>query len=190
MSTTIQRTNGDLLDEVQRRSGTPVGACFQCHKCSTGCPIGPEMDYLPSQVMRLIHFGAEAEVLESQAIWLCASCEACTTRCPQGIDIAGVMDALRHISIAEGIVSPAVKNVPKLHEAFLSSIKSNGRVHETGMMADFIFKTNPLSKLANGELLDISKLGWDMMRRGKINIRPRKIRQTEDIKKVFAKSKK
>ena len=44
----------------QRRSGTPVSACFQCHKCTTGCPVGPEMDLLPSQVMRLVHLGAEA----------------------------------------------------------------------------------------------------------------------------------
>ena len=40
------------------------------------------MDFLPSQIMRLVHLGAENEVLGSQAIWLCASCEACTTRCP------------------------------------------------------------------------------------------------------------
>ncbi len=40
-----------------------MSACFQCHKCTTGCPIGPEMDFLPSQVMRLVHLGAEAEVL-------------------------------------------------------------------------------------------------------------------------------
>ncbi len=40
-----------------------VSACFQCHKCSTGCPIGPDMDLLPSQIMRLVHLGAEADVL-------------------------------------------------------------------------------------------------------------------------------
>ena len=81
------------------RSGTPLRTCFQCHKCSTGCPIGPEMDLLPSQVMRLVQLGAEAEVLESRGIWLCASCEACTTRCPMGIDVAAVMDALRMLAV-------------------------------------------------------------------------------------------
>ena len=65
----------------------------------SGCPIGPEMDLLPSQIMRLAHLGLEGEVLESESIWLCASCEACTTRCPMEIDIAAVMDALRILAV-------------------------------------------------------------------------------------------
>lgn len=175
---------------AQNHGAEKISLCYQCRKCSSGCPVAFAMDYLPDTILRMVRLGMKDRVLNSKTIWLCASCETCTTRCPNEIDIAGVMDALRHISAAEGKVSPAVKNVPKLHEAFLGSIKSNGRVHESGMMAEFIIKTNPLSKLANGELLDITKLGWDMMRRGKINIRPHKIKQTEDIKKVFAKSKK
>src|SRR5512135_3349627 len=83
MSDVLQWHPATLVEEVQQRSGTSPGACFQCHKCSTGCPIGPDMDFLPSQVMRLVHLGLEGEVLGSRAIWLCASCEACTTRCPQ-----------------------------------------------------------------------------------------------------------
>ena len=43
-----------LLREVERRSGAMVSACLQCHKCSVGCPIGPDMDLLPSQIMRLV----------------------------------------------------------------------------------------------------------------------------------------
>ena len=64
------------------------------------------MDLLPSQVMRLVHLGAEDEVLESQAIWLCASCEACTTRCPMDIDIAAVMDALRILAVERKAACP------------------------------------------------------------------------------------
>ena len=64
MANTLTWQNTTFLDEVQRRSGTPVGACFQCHKCSTGCPIAPEMDLLSSQVMRMIHYGRERELLE------------------------------------------------------------------------------------------------------------------------------
>ena len=82
MATTekMEWKGGALLAEVERRSGAQVSACYQCHKCSTGCPIAPEMDYLSSQIMRLIHLGAEDEILRSNAIWLCASCETCTTR--------------------------------------------------------------------------------------------------------------
>ena len=122
------------------RSGTAVSACFQCHKCSTGCPIGPDMDLLPSQVMRLVHLGAEAEVLESQAIWLCASCEACTTRCPMGIDIAAVMDALRMLAV-ERKVAVADSHGKQFNRSFLGSVRHHGRVFEVGMMAAYKLRT-------------------------------------------------
>lgn len=175
---------------VQDNGAKKISLCFQCRKCSSGCPMGFAMDYLPDVILRMVRLGMKDRVLNSNTIWLCASCETCTTRCPNEIDIAGVMDTLRHISLAEGKISPEMKNIPKLHEAFLGSIKANGRVHEVGMITSYSLKTNPFSKLANGELIDQARLGWDMMRRGKLNIRPHKIRQTEDIKKVFSKSKK
>ena len=175
---------------VQNAGADKISLCFQCRKCSSGCPLGFAMDYLPDVILRMVRLGMNDRVLNSNTIWLCASCETCTTRCPNEIDIAGVMDALRHISVAEGKVSPAVKNIPKLHEAFLGSIKANGRVHEVGMITSYSLKTNPFSKITNGELIDQARLGWDMLRRGKLNIRPRKIRNTEEVKRAFAKSKK
>ena len=69
----VEWAGSSLLREVERRSGTPVSACFQCHKCSSGCPISPDMDLLSSQIMRLIHLGGKDEILESEAIWACAS---------------------------------------------------------------------------------------------------------------------
>ena len=105
MSEAVPWNDPTFLREVERRSGAAVSACFQCHKCSTGCPVAPEMDVMSSQIMRLIHLGARDEALASQAIWLCASCEACTTRCPQGIDIAAVMDTLRMMAVEAGVRS-------------------------------------------------------------------------------------
>ena len=97
----------------------------------TGCPIGPDMDLLPSQVMRLVHLGAEGEVLESQAIWLCASCEACTTRCPMEIDIAAVMDALRILAIERKAAIPD-SHGKQFNRSFLGSVRHHGRVFEVG----------------------------------------------------------
>lgn len=115
-----------FLEEVQRRSGTPVAACYQCHKCSSGCPIGPDMDLLPSQVMRLTHLGLESEVLESRAIWLCASCEACTTRCPMEIDIAAVMDILRIMAVQRKADVPDRRG-KHFNRSFLASVPPRPR---------------------------------------------------------------
>ena len=165
-----------FLREVERRSGTPVSACFQCHKCSTGCPIAPEMDLLASQVMRLIHLGAAAEVLESQAIWLCASCEACTTRCPMEIDVAGVMDALRMMAVEGKVALPDARG-EAFHRSFLGSVRRHGRVYETGML--IVYKLRTRSFLA-----DVDKAP-KMLKKGKLSLLPHRSGSARDVKEVF-----
>jgi heterodisulfide reductase subunit C2 len=176
MADTIQWKGSELAAEVQQRSGAPVSACFQCHKCSTGCPIGPEMDFLPSQVMRLVHLGLEDEVLGSQAIWLCVSCEACTTRCPQAIDIAAVMDALRIMAIDRKVTLPDAHG-KQFNRSFLSSVRHHGRVFEMGMMAFY--------KLRTGDLLsDVDKVP-QMLSKGKLSLLPKRSGSAGEVRKVF-----
>jgi len=176
MPDTLEWKNTSLLEEVQRRSGTPVGACLQCHKCSTGCPIGPDMDLLSSQVMRLIQLGQEEELLGSRAIWLCASCEACTTRCPMGIDIAGVMDTLRIMAVERKAATPDTRG-RKFNGSFLGSVRRHGRVFELGMMAAY--------KLRSGDLLsDVAKFPG-MLAKGKISLLPRRSGDARRVREVF-----
>jgi heterodisulfide reductase subunit C2 len=176
MADTIQSNGSAFAAEVERRSGTPVRACFQCHKCTTGCPIGPEMDYLPSQVLRLVHLGLEEEVLGSQAIWLCASCEACTTRCPQGIDIAAVMDALRMMAIDRKVELPD-QHGKQFNRSFLSSVRHHGRVFEMGMMAFY--------KLRTGDLFsDVDKVP-QMLAKGKLSLWPKRSGSAGEVRKMF-----
>jgi heterodisulfide reductase subunit C len=146
------------------------------------------MDYLPDVILRMVQLGLKDRVLNSTTIWVCASCETCTTRCPNEIDIAGVMDTLRHMALAQGRAAPAVRDVPKFHQAFLGAIEAGGRVNELGMIRRYMLKTNPWPKIWSGELLEQAKLGWGMFRRGKLKIRPHRIRQSREIKEMFAKS--
>ncbi len=175
MADTLSWKNTDLLDEVQRRSGTPVSACFQCHKCSTGCPIGPEMDFLSSQIMRLIHLGEE-DVLRSEAIWLCASCEACSTRCPMEIDVAGVMDTLRMMATERKVAAPGARG-QKFNRSFLSSVCRHGRVFELGMLAAY--------KLRSGDLFsDVGKFP-KMLAKGKISLLPNRSGDSKQVREIF-----
>ena len=166
----------DFLAEVQDRAGTPVSACFQCHKCTTGCPMGPEMDFLPSQVMRLVHLGAEAEVLGSQAIWLCASCEACTARCPMEIDIAAVMDALRILAIERKTAMGDTRG-KHFNRSFLGSVRRHGRVFEAGMMAAYKLRTLDL-------LADVGKVPG-MLAKGKLALWPHRSGGAKEVREVF-----
>lgn len=86
-----------FIEKVQELSGQNLLACYQCGKCSAGCPAVSEMDILPNQIIRYAQLGLKEELLKSKAIWICASCLTCNTRCPKGINIAEVIEALRQV---------------------------------------------------------------------------------------------
>lgn len=99
----IKCINNEFVKKVEELSGQNIFSCYQCGKCSAGCPIVSEMDLLPSQVIRLLQLGQEEEVLSSRTIWLCASCFACESRCPKGIDPAKIMESLRLMILRRNI---------------------------------------------------------------------------------------
>ena len=112
---------------VHQKSGKELRQCYQCLKCSAGCPINFAMDWAPNQIIRMVELGLRKKVLSSSTIWLCASCETCTSRCPREVDLAAVMDALRNIAIRQGLRSPE-RAVSFFNRTFLSILKRYGRV--------------------------------------------------------------
>ena len=81
--------------EIEALSGQNTNLCFQCNKCSAGCPLGDKMDLKPAQLMHSIRLDREMVVLNSAAIWLCLGCETCSARCPQGVEPAAAINAAR-----------------------------------------------------------------------------------------------
>jgi heterodisulfide reductase subunit C len=175
------------LYEVEKSNGVKVSACYQCKKCSSGCPVTFAMDYLPNQILHMIQMGLKNEVLKSATIWVCASCETCTTRCPNDIDIARIMDVMRRESLKSGLAT-GDKKVPVFHDAFLSSIESTGRVYELGMIGHYSLKSGDIKeKLVSGSFIEEVKLGWQMFKKGKLKLFPQKIKRTGEIKRLFKK---
>ncbi|MDP2793015.1 MAG: 4Fe-4S dicluster domain-containing protein [Sulfurisoma sp.] len=99
MTTTIRlsaaRLSSPFVRQVEKISGQKLLACYQCGKCSAGCPMAPHMDMLPNQIIRLAQLGMEEKLLASNAIWICVSCMTCNTRCPKDVRIAEVIEAIR-----------------------------------------------------------------------------------------------
>lgn len=91
----------DFRIRVEDLSGQNLTKCYQCGKCSAGCPMIYEMDLLPNQVIRLTQLGDE-EVLNSRTIWICSTCFTCYVRCPKGINVCAIMEALRDINLRKG----------------------------------------------------------------------------------------
>lgn len=170
-----------LLQQLKGVAGDDLSTCYQCQKCSSGCPIAFAMDYLPHVILHMLHLGLEDEVLRSSTIWLCASCETCTTRCPNDIDIARIMDRLRERAVRAG-VTPGEKRALAFHRSFLAAIKGRGRVNELGMIIGY--------KMRSRDLFSDLRLGLDMLRRGKIKLPTPKIRGSGEVKRLFDESKK
>jgi heterodisulfide reductase subunit C2 len=158
----VAKPDSSLLAEVYQISGEKIQNCFQCQKCSAGCPVNFAMDILPNQVFRHIQYGHKDQVLSSKTIWLCASCHTCSVRCPNSIDIAKVMDTLRSISNQSRVV-PGEKNISLFHRFFLGLTKYTGRTWEPGMGL-YVMQTGGLGGM----------MGWTikMFLKGKISIFP------------------
>ena len=172
-------------DIVVESIGEEIFDCYQCYKCSAGCPVSFAMDLLPHQVIRSVMFNQKERVLSSKTIWVCASCETCTTRCPNDIDIAKVMDVLRQMQIEGGREAREPK-VPVFHRAFLDSIIKGGRVHELTMIRNFTRKSGDLKeKLKSGEWKNDVRLGMKMFLRGKLKIMPPKSGAVKEVRTIF-----
>jgi len=151
-----------LQELVFEATGSNPYKCYQCIKCTSGCPMADQFDLAPHQVMRSVQFNYSA-VLESRAIWLCASCQTCTTRCPQQIDVTGVMDTLRIESRRRGI-EPAVPEIARFNELFMRCISIFGRAWELGLATAF--------NMALRQPFRDSKLGRRLFARGKMKLLP------------------
>jgi heterodisulfide reductase subunit C len=99
MRTHISRKEirNDFVRKVEELSGQNLLVCYQCGKCSAGCPQAGQMDILPNQVIRLAQLGQKEDLVGSKTIWICASCLTCNVRCPKGVKIAEVMEAVRQV---------------------------------------------------------------------------------------------
>ena len=103
----------DFVKKVEAISEQTLISCYQCGKCSAGCPMCFAMDLLPSQIIRLAQLGLEDDIAKANTIWICASCITCSVRCPKGVDLARVMEALRLITSRKNIDQVQIPEIPK-----------------------------------------------------------------------------
>jgi heterodisulfide reductase subunit C len=174
--TSMEKMDSLFLEEIKKRSGEDLSLCYQCLKCTAGCPTAPYMDIRPNNIIRMIQMGMKEAVLRSSAIWFCVSCWTCGTRCPNEIDIGILMDALREMAIEEGIPAKE-KNIHLLHEAFVQSIKRGGRLHELAMEVEY--------KLRSRDFFTDMIPGMMLFLKGKIPLFPSLVKERQEIKKIF-----
>ena len=125
--------------QVEEESGQNLSACYQCGKCTAGCPGAELYDRQVSQIMRAVQMGLKEEALKNRSLWLCLSCSTCSSRCPNNIDVAAVMETLRNMARREGWVQD--RPIETFWKSFLDTVKYTGRSYELGVMAGFMART-------------------------------------------------
>lgn len=166
----------DFVDLVARESEQDPNLCYQCGNCTAGCPFTFAFDIPVHQVMRLLQAGQKEKILCSHSVWLCATCETCTTRCPCNVDVARIMDVLRHIARREGYVSE--KHMKLFYDIFLDSVKKHGRVFELGLLLSY--------NTRSGKLFTDAELGPKVMSKGKISFLPHEIQGKDKVARIFS----
>jgi len=174
--------NESLKQLVEHAVGVEIQTCYQCGKCTAGCPLNEEMDLMPNQILRMLQAeypGYENELLSSTSIWLCLACDTCYSRCPQEVKLPHIMDFLRQESIRRNLVNPKAKNILKFHQAFLGEVERNGKLNELGLTIDY--------KLRSLNLFQDLQNAPSMLFKGKLGLIPHKVQNPSEIKKLFKK---
>jgi heterodisulfide reductase subunit C len=169
-----------LLKEVREISGVDLSKCYQCKKCTGGCPVSSMAKCPPSEMMRRLHLGLGDELLNSDILWMCVSCETCSARCPMGIDVAAAMDALRKLAVQRGSAKPE-GNVPLFNRAFLKTVQVFGRTYDIAMIAGY--------KLGSGKLMADTEKFPTMLKKRKIALLPPCRADRRIVRRIFKKTK-
>jgi heterodisulfide reductase subunit C len=181
MSIVFSKENLKLSRDLQTLTGENVMLCYQCKKCTLGCPSAYAMGMKPHELMRAIQLGLDEKIYCSGTIWICLSCETCNTRCPQGINILRVIDGLREISKKFEYYNP-YPALPALHRIFIALVKRFGKVYELGLA--LLINLRMLTPLKD---IDMAS---PMLMKGKLKLLPHISHGAKELRQVMARIRK
>lgn len=169
--------NPTFLKELEELSGEKISSCYQCYRCTVGCPVVAQMDIYPHRIIRYIVLGEREKVLKSKTIWTCLQCNTCSVRCPNSIDIAHVFDTSRKIAIKEQ--KAAEQDTWTFDKAFLDSVARHGRLHEIEAILRY--------KMEKKNLFEDAKMGMGMFLKGRMGIFTHNVKHRKQVKEIFKK---
>ncbi len=135
-----------------------------------------DMDYHPTQVVRLVEFGQKQKVLKSRAIWMCVGCHACVSQCPNRVHIPALMDTLREMALESGVELPEGR-ISDFHKMFLEELRKRGRIYELGLGVKY--------KLRTGTVFKDFMRGVRLICKGRFKVLPQRVRRVSELRKIM-----
>jgi heterodisulfide reductase subunit C len=175
-----------FFDEVV--ASTPgeenLALCIQCGTCGGSCPSAPDMEHTPRALFAMIASGMKEQVLRSNTPWFCVSCYYCMVRCPQEIHITDIMYTLKRMALKGGYYRQSTaSDAPSFSQMFIDFVEGYGRSFELGVATRYHLSAHPL------EVMKMAPFGMGMLRRGRLDLTPRSIREMDKLKAILAKAK-
>jgi len=87
--------------------------CYQCIRCTSGCPSMKMLELKPHEIVALTRAGFIGELINSGIVWTCATCLKCKERCPQAVAPVDLILALRNLAVEKEV---------KVPESFLQNV--------------------------------------------------------------------
>lgn len=131
-------------EKIAQRANVNLRDCYQCGKCSAGCPMHEGMDLGPRQIMRKLQMGLVGDALHAKSPWICAQCMTCACRCPQNIDICELMRAVRMTAHEAGIIASKESDV--FESEFIKGVRQYGKNSESYLAAFYNLKSGHLAQ--------------------------------------------
>ena len=173
MSAVTAAKDMEFKQEVLRLAGPEMQTCIQCGTCSASCPTAHLMNPSIRKLVKLCLEGRKEEALHNETLWLCTSCLLCTVRCPRGIRPKAVVSALKDIAEREGVRGRDAS----YEEFFLKQIKSNGRIAELPLTAEFLL-VYPQAAVQS------MQMGLELISKGKIAAKLERIEGRDEVKRI------
>jgi heterodisulfide reductase subunit C len=172
-----------LLGEVSQATAgvSRLEMCIQCGTCGGSCPSAADMDHTPRMLFAMLRAGMRDEALRSNTPWICVACYHCVVRCPQNVHIADVMYTLKSMAIRANMYRDAT--APDFSQTFVDMIEEYGRSYEFGLASRHYLKHFPL------RLPSMAPMGFGMLTRQRMNVKPRRIRNIGQLQAILRRAK-
>lgn len=173
--TSVSIGTDQLVGEISADAGVDLKDCYQCGKCSAGCPVAPMADLMPREVIRNLQLKNINRVMESNMPWLCASCGMCQARCPQNVDLPNLMLACRRAAQRQG--KKPLREVATFNSIFIDGVKEKGVSDEAALAMKF--------NMSSGHLLQDALSAPKMVTRGMLNLKEHKVEGIDEVTSII-----
>lgn len=167
----ISRADIRACEEIASDAGVNLRDCYQCGKCTAGCPLTDGMDLMPREVIRYLQLGAIDVVLNAKTPWICAQCVVCSSRCPQNVDICSTMRAVRLAAKRAG--KRPVPEADIFDDEFIANVRAHGVSNEQYLAAAYNVKS--------GHFMQDAENAIRMLQRGMVGVAMHNIEGRDDV---------